>query len=363
MEQKQYDIFISYRRESGAVLARLLKYLWRKRRKYMRGNGADMARTLKAELMHQYKVFLDYDELGHIGTFDNRILEAIETTRVFLFMYTPGCLDGCSNADDWVAKEIRHAIKSGCIIVPLDIDLTLSSYEFPDNTPEDIKKGLGQYQFIVILMGILYQASIDNLMEELESIFDNQVKKEEPEEVHSINSHEYVDLGVSVKWATCNVGAVKPEEYGDYFAWGETEPKEEYTEENSIFYGDKTIGNIAGNVQYDAARANWGSSWRLPTIDEMKELLENCKHKWVKQNGVEGRLFTSKKNGKSIFLPAAGFRYGSSLNFAGEYGNYWGATPTESGSYSACYLYFSSGDAYWYWRNRGYGCSVRPVTE
>ncbi len=111
-----------------------------------------------------------------------------------------------------------------------------------------------------------------------------------------------------LKWATCNVGATKPEEYGDYFAWGETKPKKEYMKENSVMYGNKNIGNIAGKVQYDAARANWGGSWRLSTKEEFEELVDNCTHTWTTQNGVEGCLFTSMKNGKSIFLPAAGYR-------------------------------------------------------
>ncbi len=79
--------------------------------------------------------------------------------------------------------------------------------------------------------------------------------------------HEYVDLGLSVKWATCNVGATKPEEYGNYYAWGETATKSEYTEDNSLTYG-KQMRDISGNAQYDAATANWGGTWRMPTNDE-----------------------------------------------------------------------------------------------
>ena len=78
------------------------------------------------------------------------------------------------------------------------------------------------------------------------------------------NGHEYVDLGLSVKWATCNVGASSPEDTGYDFAWGETKPKATYTESNSVTYGNSSIGNIAGDARYDAARANWGGSWRLP---------------------------------------------------------------------------------------------------
>ena len=118
------------------------------------------------------------------------------------------------------------------------------------------------------------------------------------------DGHEYVDLGLSVKWATCNVGASKPEEYGDYFAWGETSTKEEYTEENSLTYGKK-MSDIAGNAQYDAARANWGGSWRMPTEYEWQELIDKCKWEWGKVTGVKVNKVTGP-NGNSIFLPAAG---------------------------------------------------------
>ena len=91
------------------------------------------------------------------------------------------------------------------------------------------------------------------------------------------NGHEYVDIGLpsGLKWATCNVGASSPEDYGDYFAWGETSPKAEYTWENSVTYGEQ-MSDISGNAQYDAATANWGGSWRMPTKEQMEELVEHC---------------------------------------------------------------------------------------
>ncbi len=102
--------------------------------------------------------------------------------------------------------------------------------------------------------------------------------KEKAQEANCIiDGHECVDMGLSVKWATCNVGASIPEEVGDYFAWGEVLPKEKYSNENSITYGDPTIGNIAGNAQYDAATANWGGSWRIPTEEELRELKNKCR--------------------------------------------------------------------------------------
>lgn len=178
---------------------------------------------------------------------------------------------------------------------------------------------------------------------------------------NKVNGHEYVDLGLSVKWATCNVGANKPEEYGNYYAWGETITKSSYTSDNSKTYG-KVMTDIAGNVNYDAARANWGGSWRMPTKAEMQELYNSCTWTWTTQNGVNGYKVKGP-NGNSIFLPAAGYRYDGSLYRAGSDGSCWGSAPYESGSYSAYDLCFNS--SYHYMNNfyRYYGLSVRPVLE
>ena len=179
----------------------------------------------------------------------------------------------------------------------------------------------------------------------------------------TINGYEYVDLGLpsGLKWATCNVGASSPEEYGDYYAWGEIETKSEYDESNSKTIG-KSMNDISGNWKYDVARARWGGSWRLPTKKELEELKSNCKWEWTTINGKKGYKVTGP-NGNSIFLPAAGYRYGSSLYYAGEYGFYWSSTPYESYDNDAYRLYFDSSrhDVSWY--NRLSGRSVRPVSE
>ena len=178
-----------------------------------------------------------------------------------------------------------------------------------------------------------------------------------------INGHEYVDLGLSVKWATCNVGASSPEDYGNYYAWGETTTKSDYSSSNSKTYG-KSINDIKGNFQYDAARASWGGDWRMPTKEEMQELIDKCTWTWTKQNGVNGFKVTSKTNGNSIFLPAAGCRYRSSLIHAGSYGGYWSSMPFGSSSNYAYVLFFYSSDQNVedYYPRYG-GQSVRPVLE
>ena len=186
--------------------------------------------------------------------------------------------------------------------------------------------------------------------------------KPQPQNKGTINGHEYVDLGLSVKWATCNVGASKPEDYGNHYAWGETSTKSNYSSGNSVTYG-KNFSDIGGNPTYDVARKQWGGTWRLPTKAEFNELLNNCTWTWTEQNGVKGYKVTSKKNGNSIFLPAAGWRYGTSLCYQGTNGYYWSSTPHESDSLNAYYLNFYSGSHGTDWYGRNLGQSVRPVSE
>ncbi|MBO4416715.1 MAG: hypothetical protein J5801_01180 [Bacteroidales bacterium] len=208
---------------------------------------------------------------------------------------------------------------------------------------------------------------------------------------------EAVDLGLpsGLKWASCNVGANAPEEYGDYFAWGDVEPN--YTSQNPLTWKDgktgydwvsyrfHTSGDSWTNVKFskyntissygpvdnktvldpedDAAAVNWGGSWRMPTSADWTELRNECSWTWTTQNGVSGRLITGN-NGNSIFLPAAGTRGGVGLADVGSYGRYW----TRSSLYTyhphdAGYLGFHSNEVYWEYGNRCNGFSVRPVSE
>ena len=160
------------------------------------------------------------------------------------------------------------------------------------------------------------------------------------------DNHEYVDLGLpsGTLWATCNIGANNPEDYGDYFAWGETAPREVYNwgnykwfklyEDSSFevtkYCTDSEYGTVDGKTELDpeddAAYVNWGASWRMPTQEQMKELMSNCRYgRWTTQNGVKGYLLTGN-NGNTIFFPAAGYRWGNSLKYAGSEGNYWSRT-------------------------------------
>ena len=174
---------------------------------------------------------------------------------------------------------------------------------------------------------------------------------------------EYVDLGLSVRWAPFNIGATSPTECGDYFAWGEIETKTEYTEANSLTHGIY-MDDIGGNPQYDAARAIWGSTWRLPSREEIEEIVAECTWEWTSVDGMNGCKITGP-NGNHIFVPAAGCYIGAELKMLGQNGMYH--------SYKMCgdYVNFSYGfhfgegsDNYQLdWLYRAYGRSIRPVTE
>ena len=191
---------------------------------------------------------------------------------------------------------------------------------------------------------------------------------------NTINGHEWVDLGLSVKWATQNVGADSPSDYGGYYAWGETETKSSYDWSNCFDCRNKTgtkwgIYKIGGKTSisptsgHDTARENWGGTWRMPTDAEFDELCNKCTWTRTSQGGHKGYKVTGP-NGNSIFLPAAGWRYGSDTLYVGEYGDYWSSTLSSSYSYYARYLYFSSsGRRYTDDSYRSVGRSVRPVAE
>jgi len=208
-----------------------------------------------------------------------------------------------------------------------------------------------------------------------DTIYINNCESEEPE-----ITHEYVDLGLSVKWATCNVGATTPEEYGDYFAWGEVEPKE-YYDWSTYKYGSDShqLTKYCNNSDFgkdgftdnktvldpedDAATANWGGAWRMPTKAEQDELRNNCAWDWTTQNGVNGYKVTGP-NGNSIFLPAAGCMYGGSLLDAGSGGYYWSSSLYTGNPGFAYDVNLDSDNVYWldyYGRCSGY--SVRPVCQ
>lgn len=205
------------------------------------------------------------------------------------------------------------------------------------------------------------------------------------------NNHDYVDLGLpsGTLWATCNVGANSPEEYGDYFAWGETKPKKLYGWSNykhcngsNVTLTKYCISDSHGIVdkkarlelEDDAAHVNWGGDWRMPTVDEMNELCnENyCSQSWTTHNGINGYMITSKSNGNSIFLPAAHFRRQSESPSIDNVGYYWTSTLYTdevygTKNYTSVNLHFykdyNSRAFHTSYVNRCNGLTIRPVLD
>lgn len=195
-----------------------------------------------------------------------------------------------------------------------------------------------------------------------------------------------IDMGLSVKWASSNVGAGRPEDFGDYYAWGETEPKSNYSWSTYKFatgssgslikyntsssYGTVDNKTVLEPVD-DVAHEKFGGKWRMPTAAEWTELRDedNCDWTWTKQNGVKGKLVTSKKTGNSIFLPAGGFRSKDQFNGAGYYGFCWSSSIAANSPDVAWYVHFYTDDAFYPsgvicengYRYRGH--PVRPVCE
>ena len=188
---------------------------------------------------------------------------------------------------------------------------------------------------------------------------------------------QYVDLGLpsGIKWATCNIGADVPEGNGDYFAWGEVEPKYTYSwatykwcnGSSSTFtkYNTSSSFGTADNktvldLEDDAAHANWGSKWRMPTNEEWEELRSNCTWTWATIKGTRG-YEVKGPNGNSIFLPAAGYRYLDDLCSVGDFGQYWSNSLYMGYPFIAWIMLFDSDYMYMDNYYRYYGMPIRPV--
>ena len=226
------------------------------------------------------------------------------------------------------------------------------------------------------------------------------------------NHPHMIDLGLpsGTKWACCNIGADKPEDYGGYYAWGETEEKSVYNDVTYLYssgvdengdgnYDDyhndidtygvwQNLGNYKGEdedgysiydfagSQYDVAHVRWSGPWVMPSSDQIEELVNSCTYEWTKMNGVDGMQFTGPSGG-TIFLPAAGAHYYVNLGDylegadfytdhlvdAGFCGDYWSSTQNQSGSYGARTLYFDPYEADCGYGSRDPGFTVRPVSR
>lgn len=177
-----------------------------------------------------------------------------------------------------------------------------------------------------------------------------------------INNYEFVDLGLpsGLKWATMNVGANKPSDYGNYYAWGETSTKTEYAYHNSVTWGEESLFDISADPKYDVATAKWGSSWRIPSTTNFDELFHKCTWTWTKMDGQYGYQVTGP-NGNSIFLPASGYIEGTTKYDCDIGGSYWSCNHYNKNQ--SKFLQFRSSFKGIAEYKRYFGLTVRPVSE
>ena len=181
---------------------------------------------------------------------------------------------------------------------------------------------------------------------------------------NNINGYAYVDLGLpsGLKWATCNVGATTPTQYGKYFGWGELESKDIFAPGDSKSYKQLLV-TFSGDKKYDVARATWGGSWRMPTKEEFEELKNSCDWEWTVQDGCAGYKVKSKTNGNWIFLPAGGTAEADLHNYIGQCGYYWTASPVDKFYSNVANIIFFGGEiVQMALHPRFYGNSIRPVS-
>ena len=196
------------------------------------------------------------------------------------------------------------------------------------------------------------------------NVFGNGTPIFTPDGVEAIN----LGLPSGSIWASCNVGATKPENIGDYYAWGVTEEDEQYDWSTYIHCNGSAnscrgLGQSISGTEYDVAHITWGKDWQIPTLEQLYELHHLCSYEWTTLNGVKGGKFTGP-NGNSIFLPAAGYYDGDDLTNYGSHGYY--IAGTQGSNYDGrCYI-LSFFNGYAHWTNENYRCngfSVRPVTK
>jgi uncharacterized protein (TIGR02145 family) len=270
-----------------------------------------------------------------------------------------------SNGVNWIAFPMSQSksVSEAFAGFPANGDVVKGNRSGQATWNSAAQRWIGQLQILEPGQGYIYQSSVA----------ENRVL--------SFAQFDYVDLGLpsGLLWATCNVGANAPEEYGDYFAWGETQPKSvynwgtyqycngnynkltKYCNKSNFGYNGFTDNLTTLLPEDDAATANWGSGWRMPTNEEWQELLDNTINTWIIRNGVIGRLFTAA-NGNSLFLPAAGDRFEEVLSQVGECGIYWSSSLNTNYPAEASYFYFSSGNLHEMSSDSRYcGITVRAV--
>ena len=291
-----------------------------------------IVRWLESELGSYF--WIDKEGIQSNERFSKVIVNAINKCEVFLFTYSKAHEKIDEIGKDWAAREVLWAEKKEKRIVFIELENCQLPDElllvFPNQEVVKANDEPAMLKLVKDIRGWLHLTQPDN--------------------------HQAIDLGLpsGTKWASCNVGAAKPEAFGNYFAWGELGVKNQKVFNWKTYIhceGDKhsirDLGRDISGTKYDAAHMKWESNWRMPTVEDFKELLKNCTGEWAELNGVNGYNFTSRINGNSIFMPASG-RYWNGIPYnVGRIGYYWSSLQGPSESFGAYNFYFKSDKATW----------------
>ena len=295
------------------------------------------------------RCWIDLDGIESDAQFVEVIMNAIDDCEVFLFMRSAEHNKITNHRTDWTIREVNYALgeRKRIVFVALDNSPLPRWFKFMFPNQQEIDA--------------TDNARLKGLCADLQSWLGLQ-RRQDDKQKHNAqnlhNGHEYVDLGLSVKWATCNVGANTPEEYGDYFAWGETDPKQSFTNDNYLYKGNPVTLPLSA----DAAHVNWGENWRMPTKQEQEELYNNCAWEWTNVNAVKGYKVIGK-NGNYIFLPAGGYMSDNIICDGGTSGYYWSGMLSNSNSNNSSCLYFLDSYVNRYYNARYFGQTIRPVHQ
>ena len=303
-----------------------------------------------------FKFWIDLEGIESDEQFTNVIINAIIDCEVFLFMFSKSH-ENIDPRKDWTVSELNFANEKKKRIIWVELeDCKLHNwfiFKFPDKQVVKASNELAMRKLIEDIRKFLH--------------LPNNIQEQPSDTSHP----QAIDLGLpsGTKWASWNVGASKPEEYGGYYAWGETEEKNYYYWDTYIHCDGSSstcheLGRDIAGTKHDVAHMKWGGDWRMPTLVQFKELLANCLQEKTTLNGVKGFKLTSKLNGNSIFLPAAGLRRKDDIDHAGSYGEFWLSSQDPSVPDYAYSFRFRSGYAYRrYDGRRSDGITVRPVSR
>ena len=325
------------------------------------------------------KLFLDDMFVSGLREEDGRVYERywedVPEQLIFDFYLQPGDIfkDEADDMYQMEVKQVREVDVDGKSRKCMDMWAHMEGMEIVDGLVDYWIEGIGCMNgphFPFWWEAISFSSLLLSCYDGDECIFTIEDLKQftsNPSSCPDDNHPHAIDLGLpsGTKWACCNVGADKPEAYGGYYAWGETEEKEiydwaSYTLCDGRANTSQNLGSDIAGTSYDVAHVKWGGGWQMPSMEQLEELIHNCPYTWTVMDGVNGTLFTGS-NGGTLFMPAAGQRWKNESNCVGYNGFFWTSTQLKYSVDDAYSLIFFVYDAVTDFNFRGLGFSVRPI--